>query len=660
MGETQSIFEKHPEYTFLHSGAHRKPPARIGAPGLCRQINFWIPPADPMATDGAVEPIDIRRSEWISRVDEFIAGIVAHVTDPTTDPGFSAAPGLGRLRDRSYNVYGERNARLYLFQHSVGRVNGRWELRPAFQQDGTPRPVAECRCPDHRILPFDKDIDFSKPNMPARYQNFSLAFFWHNVWVKFRFMRHSEYVSMGIYIDLSGSDRLDNPCRLRRGDTGEIDHTLWDRISGAFLMVNEVCGERYRDIRYGNMEEHRSARDRERLAGAHRELYETIWLDFEREILGPSLDLCSKDLRWKQVGAVVYDGRIVLLHMPPGYPASAAPSATFFSPPRFDCPQLSRLSERIALNDVLNASAALACADTVQPYISASSTTNDARIEYTANLLLGRRVVYMSSLSAEFTGSDRDFSPTKSLLVCKPNHSWQLGRLIDRLFLMGSARVAALINLEALIATGDKLQAMMTLLEKEDERVREWTPDDLHQMENLAVKVRTDTVKLNDGCEGGIDYRIERSRYYVGQFTEAEKTLRLDMIEGFQIYSTFVRRRYFSTYDHIHRLGDRLARHRLAFASLTQRIGYRNERMLQRRLLGLQVVAELFLSIPLVYYTGHILENLLKMLGLSGVDLDTWKHKTWLWAMTLIPFVIILRVQHHWEQQRKLETINSG
>ena len=58
MDETKSIFKKHPEYTFLHSGAHRKPPARIGAPGLCRQVNFWMP----AAPDKPAQPVEAKQS----------------------------------------------------------------------------------------------------------------------------------------------------------------------------------------------------------------------------------------------------------------------------------------------------------------------------------------------------------------------------------------------------------------------------------------------------------------------------------------------------------------------------------------------------------------------------------------------------------------------
>jgi hypothetical protein len=103
-------------------------------------------------------------------------------SDRSIDPSCAVAPDSKKLHDRSCNVYGDQTCRLHLFP------------------------------------------------MPARYQNFSLAFFWHNVWVKFRFTLHGEYVSMGIYLDLSGADRLEEFMPLKMAGTDDTDLTLQTRI----------------------------------------------------------------------------------------------------------------------------------------------------------------------------------------------------------------------------------------------------------------------------------------------------------------------------------------------------------------------------------------------------------------------------------------------
>jgi len=632
-------------------------------------MNFREPVAVSAESEDSHDTVATRRSDWISHFDEFIAGIVAQVTRPAIDPGFSVEPAGGKLRKRSYNVYpaeidGVPIDRLYLFQHTLGLVNGEWQLRPIFRPDDTP----DCVCPHHKLKKCKK-MDFSTTDMPARYQNFSLAFFWHGIWIKFRFQRHSEYVSMGIYIDLSGSDELE-----KREDTDEPRPTLKQQITKQFEKIGDICGTRYHDIIDGTAKKGRSAEDRQELLPAHEFLYETIWQQFEQEILGPCLKLVSSSLEWEQIGRVIYDGRIVLLHLPhqdskpedkqpepPGDPVPVDRAANFLSPAQYKYAELGRLSERIALNNVLGRAAAVTCADTMQPFISAPSAGMDARTEYTANLLLGRRVLYMTSLSAEYIGPDPDDSPTKALLVCKLDHSWQLGRLIDRLFVMGSTRVAALMNLDVLIAAGHDLESMTTDLEQEDRNPRDrWNLDELKAMEHQALKLRTRAAELGRGIDRGIEYRIERSRYYVQQFREEESTLRLDMVEGFQKYSFFVRHRYFTTYDHIDRLGVRLGRFRQALSSLTLRVGYRNDRLLQRRLLRLQIFAEGFLAIPLTYYAGHILESCIDILRLWCSVGDVWYQKVWIIPIVIIPFTIILRVMGHVKELRKLEAIKPG
>jgi hypothetical protein len=71
----------------------------------------------------------------------------------------------------------------------------------------------------------------------------------------------------------------------------------------------------------------------------------------------------------------------------------------------------------------------------------------------------------------------------------------------------------------------------------------------------------------------------------------------------------------------------------------------------------LQIVAELFLIVPLIYYTGHILESVLDLLGFIKPDYDGWHRKIWKFPLTIIPFLVILRVQRHWEELKKLEAI---
>jgi len=77
----------HPEYTVLHSGTHRRPPARIGAPGLCRYVDFWLPnrPNAPDGGESETHPLQNitfteRRQDWIGQIDRFLTDLTKHVS----------------------------------------------------------------------------------------------------------------------------------------------------------------------------------------------------------------------------------------------------------------------------------------------------------------------------------------------------------------------------------------------------------------------------------------------------------------------------------------------------------------------------------------------------------------------------------------------------
>lgn len=56
-------------------------------------------------------------------------------------------------------------------------------------------------------------------------------------------------------------------------------------------------------------------------------------------------------------------------------------------------------------------------------------------------------------------------------------------------------------------------------------------------------------------ADGGLSYRVERTRYYVNQINSLLQTLRIVRIEGFQPYDQFIRRRLYGTFDFIERIG---------------------------------------------------------------------------------------------------------
>jgi hypothetical protein len=106
---------------------------------------------------------------------------------------------------------------------------------------------------------------------------------------------------------------------------------------------------------------------------------------------------------------------------------------------------------------------------------------------------------------------------------------------------LGTCRVAALWNLENITDAGNKLHELRTSVDSA--RV---TPAE------AAEKIAQIQAEVLDG---GLSYRVERSRSYVGQIRNLVSTLRTQRIEGFQPYDKFIQRRIFGTFDFIDRVG---------------------------------------------------------------------------------------------------------
>lgn len=199
------------------------------------------------------------------------------------------------------------------------------------------------------------------------------------------------------------------------------------------------------------------------------------------------------------------------------------------------------------------------------------------------------------------------------------NNRWQIGRLIDRLFVLESSRVAALMNIEKISAGGEALRALaLRLSQFQRERKENEHSSELAQFSRDLAEIGTD-------CDGGIDHRIERSRYYVDQFREMMRTFRVDRIEGYQTFYEFTQRRFFSVFRFIDRVGRRLAEFRRQLDELNDqiqaeqtltlsRVSNQNQYslvLLQSFIVELQIAADVALIFPLTYYSSHFFETIL-------------------------------------------------
>ncbi len=192
------------------------------------------------------------------------------------------------------------------------------------------------------------------------------------------------------------------------------------------------------------------------------------------------------------------------------------------------------------------------------------------KFECTASYMLDGRALYMTTLGPQpFENASSERMPVKYLcyahqMATRPDgtqqtiiNKWQLGRLITRIHLMGTVRLAALRKLDKLYRSGQILGDLEPLIK----RAREIITDDDHTMK-ASDFIRNANTKFNEinKEDAAILYRIERSRYYVQQYHQNIPSLRLQRVEGYQRYDDFVLRRLGTTYDFIERLGRRYER----------------------------------------------------------------------------------------------------
>lgn len=192
------------------------------------------------------------------------------------------------------------------------------------------------------------------------------------------------------------------------------------------------------------------------------------------------------------------------------------------------------------------------------------------RAELTGSTFLNRRAVYGSSLGATLTDDNHKdrFRSARFLMVIKPSSRWQLGRLVERLNMLGTYRLASLRNLSA-------INHASTRMRKLGNRIVGFEREPVDRAASYLASLNvfySDFAASGDGMVGGLNYRVDRARYYVDSFNRIVPDLRIGRIEGFQPYNEFIVRRYGAIWDRISRVGDRYARlaKRLDFLSTRQ------------------------------------------------------------------------------------------
>jgi Protein of unknown function (DUF3422) len=223
--------------------------------------------------------------------------------------------------------------------------------------------------------------------------------------------------------------------------------------------------------------------------------------------------------------------------------------------------------------------------ETLLPILKLPKGARLRNYECAMNYLLDGRAFYMSALAPQLPEVEINERIPLEYIVYAPQNlvdrngyqigvnKRQLGRVVNNLHVAGTARLAALKNVRELHWVSSGLARIDETLQKAKDQVAGFAPD-VPSDEDYVQKAHTELNKITrtflDTTKVGLLYRIERSRYYVNQFQNTAKHLRIKRLEGNQRYDEFVERRLGAEFDFIDRLGRRYERTTGSLAGVDQ------------------------------------------------------------------------------------------
>jgi hypothetical protein len=276
------------------------------------------------------------------------------------------------------------------------------------------------------------------------------------------------------------------------------------------------------------------------------------------------------------------------------------------------------------------------------PLIQHRDRAEQSRYECVMNYMLDGRAFYMSTLGPQVPSIPaKQRIPVEFVIYANqrtPNdaekmiNNWQLGRLVNQILRLGTLRLCALKDVKLLREAGQQLG----LLDQSTQAARyAIASNDTKAMELIGEahkKLNSITGRFLRKTGSGLLYRIERSRYYVQQFEENVKVLRIKRLEGDQPYDQFIRRRLGPEFDFIDRLGIRFERATNTIVTLdqnylaiTQNALVKQANQIDENIHAIQEWGEFALLAALVpYYVMHLLDLIIKEKYVPVLTASVW------------------------------------
>lgn len=273
---------------------------------------------------------------------------------------------------------------------------------------------------------------------------------------------------------------------------------------------------------------------------------------------------------------------------------------------------------------------------------------NLSEYEFTAAEYAKGRALYLSGLGAQPKPRDETSEriPLYFTLYTRSLGSWSTARLLEHMNRQGTLRLAALYDFQSLSEAAHPIRLAETLVEKAFENSAkshdvngskpEQRPKSNFTLSEFLGSIEFQLRSADKKCLGGIEYRIEKSRYYISKFNQGLTHLGEGEFEDFQPYSNFVSTRLGPAFDYIDMLQARYDRIRantrvLYAQSSTDQLRELVEAVRDRNteIEHIQTIADFALFAFLMpYYLGMVMSHIWPVRG-HGLP------KAW-WALLLV------------------------
>jgi hypothetical protein len=539
------LYSTHKDYGGLVAGAHRRRVTPIGGPALTRHLVFWNPVLSPKVKDVAAEPerrgpkkgakdaepLDIAQKRAILRKvqsDRLVTAIYRDLVDRQDDSIITDLRMTHPSAERTDEA-------VPLFGIWLSESNG------AFGR----KPNASSRSDSYRAI--------------------KIYFSWQGLPVSLSMELHVEFLTLTAVIDLSRpeadpaeeADPAPKTGPAPKADPAEVCADFPDLRDP----IRKICGL------YDAGET-----DESKWRDLHRFVYYDVWDSLDKIIFAsPGTAILKKTPGVADPERFVDFRGLILSIDADRKPAPAADGSRDREIRRSEVPAPLRAPFCRKPTEGTGNERKAVCGshdfDRIWPFLK--SGFDDENTEFTLSRYLDGRAMFATALAEQREMVAKPGSGPLCYLILEDTlNTWQLGRLVYRMHRAGTARVAAMMHFEQ-IKRADEILARVehrletsldstTELAEPSEELENQARDAL-RVSNREIEKELRRIAALD-LDGSLDYRIERSRYYVSQFDRITKSLRIKRVQGFQTYVEFVQQRLSPLFEYIDRIGQRHAR----------------------------------------------------------------------------------------------------